>query len=520
MVFHKGVNFMKSNNQLKIGAILSYFSLGIGNVISILYTPIMLRLLGQSEYGLYNLSNSIIGYLGVLDFGIGNAVIRYTAKYKALEDKDGESNLYGMFIVIYSILAVLVILAGSFLVMNTHLFFSSSLTNDEMTRIRFMMALMIFNLAISFPFGIFGAIITAHEQFVFPKLVGLVRQVLNPFVMIPLLLLGYKSLGMTVASTCLNLIFIWVNLYYCFKVLKIKVKFNKMDFSVLKEIMGYSFFIFLNMIVDKIYWSTDQFILGSVRGTVAVAVYSIGSTFNQYYMNFSTAISGVFLPKVTKMVTKNVSREELSNLFIRTGRIQFIILSFILSGFVLVGKEFIAIWAGDGYEQSYFIALLVMIPLTIPLIQNLGITILQAKNMHHFRSTVYIIIAILNVITSIPLAKMYGGVGCALATGISMVIGNIIIINIYYYKKIHINIPKFWLEISKLSIPVVISLGIMLAINKIVSLNGIIDVLFTGMTFTVIFVPLMWLLGMNNSEKELFIGPIKMIGRKLRRVTV
>ncbi|MBS3200924.1 lipopolysaccharide biosynthesis protein [Turicibacter bilis] len=511
---------MKSNNQLKIGAILSYFSLGIGNVISILYTPIMLRLLGQSEYGLYNLSNSIIGYLGVLDFGIGNAVIRYTAKYKALEDKDGESNLYGMFIVIYSILAVLVILAGSFLVMNTHLFFSSSLTNDEMTRIRFMMALMIFNLAISFPFGIFGAIITAHEQFVFPKLVGLVRQVLNPFVMIPLLLLGYKSLGMTVASTCLNLIFIWVNLYYCFKVLKIKVKFNKMDFSVLKEIMGYSFFIFLNMIVDKIYWSTDQFILGSVRGTVAVAVYSIGSTFNQYYMNFSTAISGVFLPKVTKMVTKNVSREELSNLFIRTGRIQFIILSFILSGFVLVGKEFIAIWAGDGYEQSYFIALLVMIPLTIPLIQNLGITILQAKNMHHFRSTVYIIIAILNVITSIPLAKMYGGVGCALATGISMVIGNIIIINIYYYKKIHINIPKFWLEISKLSIPVVISLGIMLAINKIVSLNGIIDVLFTGMTFTVIFVPLMWLLGMNNSEKELFIGPIKMIGRKLRRVTV
>ena len=98
---------MKKSNQLKAGAILSYLSLGVGNVISILYTPIMLRLLGQSEYGLYNLSNSIIGYLGVLDFGIGNAVIRYTAKYKALEDKDGESNLYGMFIVIYSILAVI-----------------------------------------------------------------------------------------------------------------------------------------------------------------------------------------------------------------------------------------------------------------------------------------------------------------------------------------------------------------------------------------------------------------------------
>ena len=79
---------MKEANQLKIGAFLSYVSLAIGNIISIIYTPIMLRLLGQSEYGIYNISNSIIGYLGVLDFGLGNAVIRYTSQYRALEDKD------------------------------------------------------------------------------------------------------------------------------------------------------------------------------------------------------------------------------------------------------------------------------------------------------------------------------------------------------------------------------------------------------------------------------------------------
>lgn len=505
---------MKKVNQLKVGAALSYVSLGLGNIISILYTPIMLRLLGQAEYGLYNLSNSIIGYLGVLDFGIGNAVIRYTAKYKALEDKDGESNLYGMFIVIYSILAILVILAGSFLVKNTHLFFSSSLTNDEMTRIQFMMELMIFNLAISFPFGIFGAIITAHEQFIFPKLVAIVRQILNPFVMLPLLLLGYKSLGMTVATTCLNLIFIWVNVYYCFKVLKIKVKFNRMDFSVLKEIMGYSFFVFLNMIVDKIYWSTDQFILGSVRGTVAVAVYSIGSTLNQYYMNFSTAISGVFLPKVTRLVTQNVSDEDLSNLFIRIGRIQFIILSFILGGFILVGRSFVNLWAGPGYDESYFITLAIMIPQTIPLIQNIGITILQAKNMHQFRSIIYILISIMNVLISIPLAKLLGGLGCAIATSLSILIGNIIIINIYYYKKVGIDIPRFWREIFKMGIPAMLSIIGTLLLSKFVVLNGILAILIKGSLYSILFISFMWFLGMNNNERLLFIGPINLIRKK------
>ena len=67
---------MKKIDQLKTGAILSYILLGLSSFISILYTPIMLRLLGQSEYGLFSLANSIIGYLGILDFGLSNAVVR------------------------------------------------------------------------------------------------------------------------------------------------------------------------------------------------------------------------------------------------------------------------------------------------------------------------------------------------------------------------------------------------------------------------------------------------------------
>ncbi len=419
---------MKKLNQLKVGALLSYISLGLTNIISIVYTPIMLRLLGQSEYGLYNLSNSVIGYLGVLDFGLGNAIVRYTAKYRAEEDKDGESNLNGLFIIVYSIIAILVMMCGGILCLNISNLFSKTLSIEEISRMKILMTLMIFNLAISLPGGIFGAIITAYERFIFPKILGIIRAIINPLIMIPLLFMGYKSIGMTIITTAINLIYIFVNMYYCFKILKIKIRFKNLDFSILNEVMGYSFFVFLGMIVDKIYWSTDQFILGAIKGTTIVAIYAVGSTFNTYYMNFSTAISGVFLPKVTKMVTKNATDKELSDLFIKVGRIQFIIMSFILSGFLLVGENFINIWAGKGYEDAYLIALVVMVPLTIPLIQNMGITILQAKNMQKFRSNVYIGIAILNVMLSIPLGKLLGGLGCALATSFAMILGNIIII--------------------------------------------------------------------------------------------
>ncbi len=505
---------MKKLNQLKVGALLSYISLGLTNIISIVYTPIMLRLLGQSEYGLYNLSNSVIGYLGVLDFGLGNAIVRYTAKYRAEEDKDGESNLNGLFIIVYSIIAILVMMCGGILCLNISNLFSKTLSIEEISRMKILMTLMIFNLAISLPGGIFGAIITAYERFIFPKILGIIRAIINPLIMIPLLFMGYKSIGMTIITTAINLIYIFVNMYYCFKILKIKIRFKNLDFSILNEVMGYSFFVFLGMIVDKIYWSTDQFILGAIKGTTIVAIYAVGSTFNTYYMNFSTAISGVFLPKVTKMVTKNATDKELSDLFIKVGRIQFIIMSFILSGFLLVGENFINIWAGKGYEDAYLIALVVMVPLTIPLIQNMGITILQAKNMQKFRSNVYIGIAILNVMLSIPLGKLLGGLGCALATSFAMILGNIIIINIYYYKKIHINIPLFWKNISKMSIPVVISLFLSELVKGVIDGTGFLSIILIGSIFTLIFIPLMWCMGMNNYEKGLFISPIKKILKK------
>lgn len=501
-------------NELKLGAMLSYLSLFLGTFIQILYTPIMLRLLGKSEYGLYTLANSVIGYLGVLDFGLGNAIVRYTAKYKALNDKEGEYNLNGMLVIVYSIIALLVIAAGSLIISNSDSIFSNSLSIKEQSTMKILIMIMVFNMAISLPFGIFSAIVTAYEKFTFQKILTILRSIINPFVILPLLFMGYKSIGMVIATTFINILYILVNVYYCFKVLNIKIKFNNLELSLFKEIFGYSFFVFLNMIVDKIYWGTDQLILGVVSGTTMVSIYAIGSQINSYYMQFSTAISGVFLPRVTQMITREASDNEISDLFIKIGRIQYLILAFIMCGFIIIGKDFIRIWAGDGYESSYYIVLAVMIPLTIPLIQNLGLTILQAKNMHQFRSNIYIIIALINVVISIPLAKILGGFGCAIASGMCFLIGNGIIMNIYYYKKVNIDIPKFWNNIIKVTIPVVLSLILSILINSFISGSGFIYIIVKGILFSFIYIILVIKMGMNDYEKNLIMKPLKKILKK------
>ena len=99
-------------NQLKSGAVLSYLNLLIGNIIPFVYTPIMLRLLGQSEYGLYGIAQSIMGYIGLLNFGIGGTIVRYLSKFRSQGDKEQEARVAGLFIKIYSVICGLILVAG------------------------------------------------------------------------------------------------------------------------------------------------------------------------------------------------------------------------------------------------------------------------------------------------------------------------------------------------------------------------------------------------------------------------
>ncbi|MUP39634.1 oligosaccharide flippase family protein [Labilibaculum euxinus] len=494
-------------NQLKAGAVLSYVVLGLSNLVGLLYTPYMLRMMGQSEYGLYSLVASVIAYLTILDLGFGNAIVRYTAKFRAEGKIEEQYSMFGMFIVLYSAISVFAFLLGLGLYYNVDTMFGDTMTIEELDKARIMMLLMVFNLTVTFPLSIFGSIITAYEDFVYQKVIQIVRIVLNTVIMIALLELGYRAIAMVVLVTIFNIATLLLNYWYCMHKIKIKIYFRKFQWGFLKEVAIYSFFIFLNVIMDRIYWSTGQFVLGAFVGTAAVAVFAVAIQLESMYMNFSVAISGVFLPKVTAMTSMKQSDKVISDLFIRTGRIQYIVLSFILSGFILFGKQFIILWAGDDYIDVYYVSLLFFIPLTIPLIQNLGITILQARNQMKFRSLLYIVIAMCSLALQIPLAKHYGVIGCAVGISGALVIGQIIVMNIYYYKSQGINIPKFWNEIAKMSIfPLVIGVITHLLLTN-VSLDTVTLALAIAV-YSIVYIPAFWFLSMNQYERDLLGKPL------------
>lgn len=500
---------MNDSIERKRGAILSYVSIIISTIVQLLYTPLLIRMLGQSEYGLYSLVSSIIGYLTVLDLGFGNAIIVYTAKYREQKKYKEEQKLHGMFFAIFCIIGLIAGSLGLVLFFSSTSLFGDTMTNIELIKMKIMLLILSFNLAITFPFSIFSSIISAYEQFTFQKIMSILNTILKPLLMIPLLFLGYKSITMCIVITCANIFVLISNYIYCKKKIKLKIKFQGFDKKLFITIFSYSFFICLGVIVDKINWSLDQFILGAVSGTIAVSVYAVASQLNQLFVNLSTAISSVLLPKMSKMVAKNASPDELTNEMIKVGRMQCFVIFLMVSGLVLFGKEFIMWWAGNNFEEAYYIALILIIPLSIPLIQNLGLSIMQAKNMHKFRAVLLVFIAILNIVVSIPLAKLYDGIGSAIGTSISLILGNIIIMNIYYYKKVKINIFKFWKEIVKLILPLIIPIIIILIVMNLYGYNSFINIIIYALLYTIIYTIIAYNFSMNNYEKKLVINTLK-----------
>ena len=134
-------------NQLKAGAILSYVSIGLNNIVGLLYTPFMLRMLGQNEYGLYSLVASVVSYLTVLDLGFANAIVRYTAKFRAEGKIREQYELFGMFLILYTGIGIIAFLLGLGIYFNVDRLFDTTMTaaslyssNDDMTVSSYILA--------------------------------------------------------------------------------------------------------------------------------------------------------------------------------------------------------------------------------------------------------------------------------------------------------------------------------------------------------------------------------------------
>lgn len=509
---------MAGKSQIKRGAIFSYINMLVTVATGFIMSPLMRKAWGNDTMGLYFLIGSMVGYISLLDFGLGDCIVRYVAKYRAQNDKKAQDNFVNMSFTLYLFISIMVAAVGLLLFFTYHRFFKGK-TPEAYALMDKMFLIVLANLVVSFVFQVFPGILNAYEEFVFIRKLELLRNILRPVIVVALLANNIGPVAVVVLDAAFNMAYYIATMLYAVIVHRVRVRVRGIDYSIFRELFSYSFFVFLAYAVNQVYWKADHAILGKFSTDSQIAVSQTGTQFANYFIQISTTLAALFLPRVTKMVVDGSSGKALTNAMIKIGRIQFLVLGLVFTGFTIVGKQFIMQWMDDeSYINSYYVAVMLMVALFVPEIQTLGMNILFAKNMHRFRSVMLVFISILNIIISIPLAKSYGALGAAIGTALSLAVGNGLILNIYYSRAVGIEMKRFFKETLRGILPVMIaSLALGSLTFFIPQFGGWFSVILRCAIVGAIYCGLQWLFGMNEYEKELLFSLVKKFLKKSKK---
>lgn len=494
-----------AKNQVKWGALLSYALIIINACYGFLVTPYILSSIGTAEYGVYKTITSLSSSLMILDLGLGGTVMRYVAKYKSEGRGDKINSFVSMALGEGSIIiTALAVISGVIYLLIPRIY----ATGLEATEIALAEKLYIF-LAISMVFhiieNIFNGIISGHNKFIFAngmKLLRILVRILSIFVIFNFVKNAVVLVIIDLVLTVILLIAEVIYVKLCLKV-KARLSFKDWDKEVFSESFKYTMLLFLTTIAAQINNNLDNVVIGAIRGASFVAVYSMGLLIFGMFEQLSTAISGVMLPTVTDIINKPDGNREIQKTITAVGRIQFMLLGAALTGFAVIGKDFIQLWLGDGYEDVYIITLILMAPALLELCVNVCLSVLRAKNMLGFRTMVLSAVMVLNAVITIVGVKLWGYFAAAIGTSVSFVLGSLVIMNIYYHKKLSFNMIKIYLGIFKGTWLSLALSGVALAfVSRYTPLTWFGLILNVGV-FGAVYGLTMLIFGLNKEEKRM-----------------
>lgn len=495
---------MNSSTQIRLGVLMSYAAIIFNIVAGLIYTPWMIKQIGISDFGLFVLVGSFLSYF-VMDFGLGSAIARFIAKYRAEGLDEAVSELLGLTIKIYILidfLLLLILVALYFFIEN--IFVKLSLEEVEKFKVIFCIAGLYS--VISFPFMSQNSVLIAYEHFFVLKFCDLLNKIFTVSLMVVALMAGYKLYALVAVNAAVGLIIIIIKYSYLSKKIPLKVNYIYFDFNVLKELVMFSGWVTLVGIAQRLLITITPTILGIFSGPAEIAVFSIGLTIEAYTWMLATALGGLFLPKVTHLIA-NGNREEVGALMVKIGRLQLFIIGIVVIGFITLGKEFIFLWVGEDFKNSYLVALLLIVPKLITSPQEIAYTLLSVENKIKYWAMLFLCASVLSICISVLLSPKYGAIGSSLGIFIALFLCHIVGMNIVFVRVLRLDIKYFFKQCHmKFLLPFLLIILIGYFINIYIEASSIITFLPKAMLLFIIYVTILWFSAFNVYEKALING--------------
>ncbi|MBN2521603.1 MAG: oligosaccharide flippase family protein [Bacteroidales bacterium] len=469
-------------------------------VITFFITPFVIHSLGNDLYGIWILLIGLTGYLGLLDFGMRTAIVKYVSEYYSKADYN---SLNGIGSTAFSFFAFLGC-CGWILSLIFSFFIENIFNLQTITQINYFFLLCIIGADIFFTFFfmIYQGSLAGFQRYDIIVKNGMIAFSLKSVLTIIVLKLGYSIVALSVIVVISNLIGFLLNYKKSRMVCsELNYRIGKVDNKYLSNLWQYSWKSFVTNISDRLIYYSDSLIIGIFLDPANITFYAIASSLVIYLRQFILSLGGVFVPAISSYDAKG-DIKEIHQIVIQGTKLILFVLIPITCILIIMGEDFLRLWIGEGYEKSYQV-LFIIITAQFFVLSQYGITlVLYGLGKHGILANVNIVIALLNIILSVIFVQYWGIIGVALGSAFPLIILRLFIIPKNVFRIINLKPTVF---ITKIIVP--FFLVILFYGSVLFFLKGLLEAI-TWISFIsiigismIIYCLIFYLIALNSDEK-------------------
>ncbi|HKD03125.1 MAG TPA: flippase [Terriglobales bacterium] len=408
--------FSKTEILKNVGS--SWFALGINVLVGIFISPYILHHLGDDAFGLWVLIFSVTGYYGLFDLGIRSSIVRYVAKYSAVDDHEQLNRLISTALTSYSAVCLVCLLLTG-----VGAFFVSSLfrvSPDFLVTARWLFLMVGASVALGFPLGVFGGILEGLQRFYLLNFTSVTSILLRALLIIIVLKHGGGLLSVALITAGLPLITATLNALFVLHLLPLELSRHYVDRATLRKIATYGGPTFMIIVAGRLRFKTDALVIGTFLSSAAITYFAIGSRLVDYATEVVSSLAQVFVPMSSQSdATGDLAR--VRKIFVAGNRACAMVIFPISAMLIILGKSVIEAWVGKRYvATSYPVLLVLLIPSTLMLAQAASGRVLFGIGRHRTWAWVALAEGGANLVLSILLVRRFGILGDAIGTAIPL----------------------------------------------------------------------------------------------------
>lgn len=391
-----------------------YVAIFVDGVIGLVLLPYNVSHLGRAAYGLLALTTSVTWFFGVLDLGYGSALVKFIAQYRAKRDRDALNEIVSTVGVMFGGLGILCFGAMALVAWRVASLFN--IDPGDVRTAQYLLLIIGAYLSLRFPLAIFGAVVNGFQRYYLNNIVSISTSLLVAAVNVGVLSAGHGLVALVAATTAVRvgtLGLFTLNAYRAFPGLRVRASLFRR--SRLREVTGFSVYMFVLDCAAKVNYSSDTMVIGAMLNTTAIAVWAVGQRLSVLAQQLTGQLNDALFPNVVDSHAGD-RRDRLQLILLHGTKLSLALAAPLCLGLIGVASALIHSWVGPQFTEGVVPAQILLAVVVIRISTASANLILKGTGGHQLLAYTNAATAVVNVVLSIALVRPLGLVGVALGT--------------------------------------------------------------------------------------------------------